>query len=531
MGRGWERFQLHVSSLVGLALLAGCRVAPIGGPPSSSPSQPLDLNIAAETAQSPPPPRPTTLREPPQAPLGQRLEVPPEIPGSSMPPFQLPAADPEHKAERDRLLKELFASVPELPPDPVPPTGHVWNLTDLQRQALANHPALRAAAAAVESARGAALQAGLPPNPVFGFEADTIGSGATGGQQGAKYEQLIKTAGKLRLAQAAALVDAVNAQVAYRRAEIDVATQIRSAYFSVLVAEESLRLTLALSRFAEAMFRVLVDQVKAGQAAPYEPIALRALAGQARVTLSQSQNHYQAAWRELAAAVGEPDLPVGRVAGFAAMGEPELAYDAIRERMLSGHTDLVSAANTVSKNRTNRTRARGQPIPYLAFKVVVQKDYTTPPFAACANVEIGVPIPIWDRNQGGIQQAESEIAKALEDIPRIKLDLLAKLADATERYQTNRQIVDTYLLHVLPDQVRAYRGIVQRSQNEPDRASFGDIVTAQQQLNTFLITYLAALQAQWQAAVDLGALGQLDDLYEFGAAKLGEADVGKAPKP
>src|SRR5262245_57671567 len=418
MGRGWERYQLHVSSLVGLALLAGCRVAPIGGPPSSSPSQPLDLNIATEAAQSPPPPRPTTLREPSQAPLGQRLEVPPEIPGSSIPPFQLPPADPQHKVERDRLLNDLFESVPELPPDPVPPTGHVWNLTDLQRQALANHPALRAAAAAVESARGAALQAGLPPNPVFGFEADTIGSGATAGQQGAKYEQLIKTAGKLRLAQAAALVDVINAQVAYRRAEIDVATQIRSAYFSVLVAEESLRLSHALSRFAEAMFRVQVDQQKAGQAAAYEPSALRALVGQARVTLSQAQNHYCAAWRQLAAAIGQPDLPIGRISGFAAMGEPELPYESIRERMLCVHTDLVSAANTVIKNRYLLQRAKVTPIPDVALKVVVQKDFTAPPFATCANVEVGVPIPVWDRNQGNIQQASADVSKAIEDIPR-----------------------------------------------------------------------------------------------------------------
>jgi cobalt-zinc-cadmium efflux system outer membrane protein len=511
--------------LLGLTAAGGCRVNPLSGPFSSLPSEPLDLNIVAKTSQSPPPPRPTALREPSGRSLPQRLDVPPEIPGSGILPFQLPPADPEHRVERDRILKELFESVPDLPNDPVPTTGPVLELSDLQREALANHPALRSAAAAVDSARGAAIQAGLPPNPVFGFEADTIGSGSTAGQQGAKYEQLIKTAGKLKLAQAAALVDVINAQVAYRRAEIDVATQIRSAYFSVLVAEESLRLTHALSRFAEAMFRVQVDQTKAGQAAAYEPIALRALVGQARVTLSQAQNHYAAAWRQLAAAIGQPDLPVGRIAGFAAMGEPELPYDAIRDRMLCVHTDLVTAANTVIRNRYLLTRAKNLPIPDVNLKVVVQKDFTTPPFATIANVEVGVPIPVWDRNQGGIQQASADVSKALEDIPRAKLDLLAKLADATERYQTNRQIVDTFLLHVLPDQVRAYRGIVQRSQQEPDRASFGDIVTAQQQLNTFLATYLQALQAQWQAAVDLAALGQLDDIYQFGPSKLGEADV------
>jgi outer membrane protein, heavy metal efflux system len=525
------RMSLLTWGLLGLAGSGGCRVAGLGGPYSSQPSEPLDLSIVAETAQSPPPPRPTALREPPGPTIHERLSVPPEIPGSNIAPFQLPPADPEHKVERDRLLKELFESVPGLPVDPVPSDGPLVELTDLQRRALACHPALRSAAAAVESARGAAIQAGLPPNPVFGFEADTIGSGSTAGQQGAKYEQLIKTAGKLKLAQAAALVDVVNAQVAYRRTEIDVATQIRSAYFGVLVAEESLRLAHALSRFAEAMFRVQVDQVRAGQAAAYEPIALRALVGQARVTLTQAQNHYYSAWRQLGAAIGQPDLPVGRVAGYAAMGEPELPYETIRDRMLCMHTDLVTAANSVIKARYNLTRAKITPIPDVALKVVVQKDFTTPPFATCANVEVGVPIPVWDRNQGGIQQASADVSKSLEDIPKIKLDLLTKLADATERYQNNRQIVDTYLLHVLPDQVRAYRGIVQRSQQEPDRASFGDIVTAQQQLNTFLATYLAALQAQWQAAVDLGALGQLDDLYEFGPAKLGEADVEVPAEP
>jgi cobalt-zinc-cadmium efflux system outer membrane protein len=199
--------------------------------------------------------------------------------------------------------------------------------------------------------------------------------------------------------------------------------------------------------------------------------------------------------------------------------------------MLNCHTDLISAANTVVKARYHLTLARVTPAPDVNLKLVVQKDYTTPPFATTANVEVGVPIPVWNRNQGGIHQAEAEVSKALNDIPRIRLDLLTKLADAYERYITGRQTVDTYLMRILPDQVRAYRGIVQRSQQEPDRASFGDIITAQQQLNSFLASYAAALQQQWQAAVDLAALAQLDDLYEFGAAVPGAADVGGRRSP
>ena len=392
------------------------------------------------------------------------------------------------------MLRQLYDTLGAIPDDPVPTSGARLELPGLQWEAAANHPAIRVATAAVESARGAALQAGLPPNPSFGFEGDSIAQGGTAGMLGGKIEQMIKTAGKLRLAQSAALIDVVNAEVALRRTQIDLATQVRSAYFGILVAEENLRLSHALSRFAEAMFRVQVDQVRAGQAAPFEPLTMRALTEQARVVLAQSRNRYQAAWRQLGAAVGRPDLQPTALAGFAAMGEPMLDYDAVRQRMLECHTDLVTAANTVNKTRYNLSLARVTPIPDVNLKLVVQKDHTTPPFATTTNVEIGLPIPVWDRNQGGIRQAEAEVSKAVEDIPRIRLDLLAKLADANERYLTNRQTVDTYLLRILPDQVRAYRGVVQRSQQEPDRATFGDIVTAQQQLNAYLTAYLAALR-------------------------------------
>ncbi|HEY1381056.1 MAG TPA: TolC family protein, partial [Gemmataceae bacterium] len=511
MGRRLARRLLP--GVVGLSL-AGCRLDTSAGP-GVPPLPPLDLTAAQEAAKAPPPPRPAEPKVPTPQPgrFGQRLEVPPEIPGANTPPLRLPPPDPARREERDRIIAELYANLPPLPRDPVPTEGPRVSLTDLQNRAMATHPTIRQAAAAVESARGNAIQVGLPPNPSFGFEADTIGSGGTAGQQGAKYEQLIKTAGKLRLAQAAALVDVVNAQVALRRAQIDLATNVRSGYFAVLVAEENLRLAHALGRFAEAMYRVQVDQVRGGQAAAYEPLTMRALAEQARLTLNQARNRYQAAWRQLAAAVGDPDLGPVPLAGSAFMEVPDLDYDAVRGRMLAQHTDLLTAANNVIKARYTLRSAQVTPIPDVSLKLVVQKDYTTPPFYTTANVEVGVPVPVWDRNQGGIKQAGADLARSIDDIPRARLDLLNRLADAAERYQSNRLIVDAYLKQILPDQVRAYRGVVQRSQQEPDRASFGDIVTAQQQLNTYITTYLTALQAQWQAVVDVAALAQLDDLY------------------
>jgi cobalt-zinc-cadmium efflux system outer membrane protein len=499
--RGW------LLPALGAATLAGCRTDPTFGP-HVPPLLPFDAGTAQIAAGQQPPARPAPQTATQTKPLGERLAVPPELPGADAPPAVVPRRDDTRENERNRVIAELFGNRSPLPPDPVPTSGPRLDLLGLERRAMELHPTIRQAVNAVESARGAALQAGLPPNPSFGFEADTVGSGGTAGQQGGKYEQLIKTAGKLKLAEQAALMDVVNAQVALRRAQVDLATQVRSAYFGVLVAEESLRLNHALSRFAEAIYDVQVDQLRSGQAAPYEPLALRALADQARLALTQAQNRYQAAWRQLAAAVGDANLGPAPLTGTATMPDPGFDYDSLKNRLLAQHTDLLTAANSIVRARYNLRLQEVTPIPDVSLKLVVQKDFTTPPFYTTANVEVGVPVPVWDRNQGAIRQARADLARAIDEVPRSRLDLLNRLADATERYQSNRAQVDGYLKRILPDQVRAYRGLVQQPKPE-----FGDILSAQQQLNAYLASYLAALQGQWQAVVDLAALAQLDDLY------------------
>ena len=170
------------------------------------------------------------------------------------------------------------------------------------------NPAIRQAMHDIEAARGAAIQAGLYPNPVFGYEADNINQGLTAGQQGAFIQQTIKTAGKLKLAQAAASVDVLNAELALKRTQIDIASQVRSNYFAVLVAYETFKSAYALATFTDEAYSIWTEQVFAQQAAPYEPLQLRVLSFQARGYLLQARNR-DAAWKQLAASLGTPAVP------------------------------------------------------------------------------------------------------------------------------------------------------------------------------------------------------------------------------
>ena len=122
-------------------------------------------------------------------------------------------------------------------------------------------------------------------------------------------------------------------------------------------------------------------------------------------------------------------------------------------------------------------------------------------------------MPLYNRNQGNIRRASARIARSVEDIAAVRNDLFARLAEAFGRYEASRVQAARYRETILPNFVRAYRGIVRRYQIEPDKVSFNDIVTVQLNLSTALQGYLTALTAQWQAVADVAGLAQLDELY------------------
>jgi cobalt-zinc-cadmium efflux system outer membrane protein len=453
------------------------------------------------------------------------LQVPPEIPGAGARLPDLPLYREETKAQRDKIIDGYYPVLPVLGPNPQPVpgrTGQPLTLADLQRLAVTNSPNIKQAVHDIQSARGALVQAGLHPNPTVGYESDNVNTALSAGYQGFFVDQVIKTAGKLTLAQDAALMDLLNHEVALRRAQSDLATKVRSGYFAVLVAQENMRVSYGLALLADRTYRAQIEILKLGRAAAYEPLQLQVLALQARVSLVAARNRYISAWKQLAADLGMTALPPTELAGQATMQIPLYAYDAVLAHVLSRHTDVITAQNALAKARTNLQLARVTPIPDVDARVVVQKDYTTPPNALTYGLQLSIPVPVWDRNQGNIFQAEAQVQRAEEEGHRVRDELSKTLADAYERYRTNFTQVDNYRRLILPAQVLAYQSLYIRHKSEPFTPAnplppplFGDVVTAQQTLAQTITTYLTALSSLWQAVTDVANVLQTDDLFQL----------------
>ena len=451
------------------------------------------------------------------APKQPLFEIPRELPGADAAPLNLPPIDPNESAEsRAAKINRLYRPLSSVRPAETLADQTEWNLAALQTLAWERNPAVQAAESRWEAARGAMIQAGLHPNPLVAYEADTVRTLGTRGYQGVQVTQQVVTGGKLGLAQSAAAMDFHNAGLDVQKVRADVATKVRDAYYDYLIAQERLRLQRALARFTDNIYRAHIEQAKGGQAAPFEPLQLRIFGVQARNAVMTAENDATAAWRRLASGLGDSERPTLRVVGDVTRSPSALNFEQARAFVLQYHTDLRSAQNLISQARLQTELELKKPrCPDLFVYSAIQHDYTGMPFNTTYNVQVGAPLPLFDRNQGNILRAQSTIAANDRAFATRQTELTARLADAISRYQTARQLSESYRDEVLPDQVRVYRGVYARYQQDREAVTFTDVVVAQQSLSTAVSNYTDALSNLWQAYVDLAGLLQLEDASQL----------------
>ena len=442
------------------------------------------------------------------------LTIPTAVPGSEAPLVTLPA----DRSERPAAVARLFPQLPPLPDEPVAqsgPGGRPYTLADFQRMAAENNPGLRQAASDVEAARGVMIQAGLYPNPNIGYGNNPDNNNTGSGVQGAFVEQLIKTGGKLTIAVAGARMAMIVADLALKQTRYALATTIRGDFYTLLVARETVRVNRGLAHFTDEIFRLQADLLGGGFAASHEPTALRSQAFIVRLAYRQAIANYIYAWKQLVADMGLRQLPLSAVEGQVDRLIPYYDYDEVLAYVLRNHTNVLTARANVDQARYGLKLARVTPVPDVDVTAWLFKEHMIQPFQNYFMVQLGIPFPIWDRNQGNIIAADAALIRAAEGPHAAEVTLTTNLATAYATYKNNLFAMDYYRRNILPDQVRYYRGVFERRRIDPN-AAFGDLVQAQQMLVADVTAYLGILGSLWTSVVGVADFLQTDDLYQLG---------------
>ena len=66
------------------------------------------------------------------------------------------------------------------------------------------------------------------------------------------------------------------------------------------------------------------------------------------------------------------------------------------------------------------------------------------------NTQIGIPLPVHNRNEGNIAAAQAEFCRASQDVRRTELSIESRLAEAIIEFESASAAVDQYHLEILP---------------------------------------------------------------------------------
>lgn len=321
-------------------------------------------------------------------------------------------------------------------------------LTEAEERAVATSPALAALAADVAAARWECVQAGLPPNPTVGYVANEIGNEGAAGQQGAFIGQQFIRGGKLRYAQAVA---AKEARLREQRLAVErrrVLTDVRTTYFETHLAQLEIDLATELvmlsRRGAETSRRLLA----AGEGRKTDLLQAEVESQRAEATRRQATVRRDAAWRQLAALTGLPPDAPARVEGNLRALVDQPPWEALAGTIAATSPEVAARVAAIERARCAVALERSQAVPDVTAQVAVQYDDGTDD--TITSVQLGLPLVLWNRNQGGIGRAQAELVAARRRLAMTEQTLERSLAEAYGRYERARTQAETLSAEVLP---------------------------------------------------------------------------------
>ncbi|WP_328516671.1 TolC family protein [Ralstonia pseudosolanacearum] len=371
-------------------------------------------------------------------------------------------------------------------------------------RALATHPALAAAGYAVRASEGAVDQASRLRNPEAAFLTEDVrrDRATMTAQLNIPLELGGKRAARAHAAELAR--DAAGQDAAVLAAELR--ADVTRAFFELSIAQERLRLAQASDALAAQAEAAAVRRVQAGKVSPVEQTKAAVARAGAAIELRDAQADLLVAQRALSAfwggavAVPEADGSAETLPAVPPEAHRVLAAATAAEPVALAATPRAQRARLEIEHRQALVNVeRSKRVPDVTLSVGAKRDS-----GANANmvvVGIAVPLPLFDRNQGSVLEAQRLADKATEDYRALQLEQAAVLSQDVARLEAARQAVRSLRQDVLPGAGRAYDAA--RIGFEAGKFNFLDVLDAQRTLFQARAQYLAALSRAHQAAAGI----------------------------
>jgi cobalt-zinc-cadmium efflux system outer membrane protein len=378
------------------------------------------------------------------------------------------------------------------------------------RQALAlaliHSPELRAFSWEVRASEARTLQASLSPNPEIEVAvAEVGGTGERSGFDGAETTialgQLVELAGKPTKRKQLASLDSKLAGWDYEAKRLDVLTDVAHAFVEVLAAQERLKLAEELVQLADEIVSVVTERVEAGKDSPLEKTKAQVALASAGIEEKRAHHRLASARGRLAATWGSLSPAFEQAAGKLDITFPIPSETELR-RLLAQNPDIARWAAELEGRQAalqlEKAKAVTDPTVFGGVQHFNDGDDTAVVFG------LSIPVPVFNRNQGRVLEAEHSLAKARNRQKAVEADIYAVLGNRYEALSSSHIEVAALKKEVLPGAQSAFDA-ASRGYRE-GKFDYLTVLDAQRTFFQARARYIESLAAYHKAKADVERL-------------------------
>lgn len=353
-----------------------------------------------------------------------------------------------------------------------------------------NNPELKTLRYEIDALGAAKIQSGLMPNPEFAVEAENIlGSkdfnGFDNSEITAVLSQDILLAGKISKRVKVAETNISLAEWDYETKRIEIITDIRKAFQQALAVQLLIEKNEELIKVSKEFVVNLQKRVDAGKISPAEVSRAKIILNSLRIDLNRLKSEYENYKSELLSLIYQPDLTIDELIGELEYPVDVPSYDSLLNQ-LTNNPKLKRYESEYDKQTAIVNLEESKAVPDLTISVGFKRlnDAKANTFLVGASI----PLLIFDRNQGAIQEAKIRVDQKKREYFSVKNRLTLQLNVLYKRLNTLIETADQLSSESIPEAEDAFQII--KEGNLVGRFAIIDVLDAERTLFELQNQYL-----------------------------------------
>ena len=287
----------------------------------------------------------------------------------------------------------------------------------------------------------------------------------------------------------------------YEIQRLNVLTEVAKAFVSALGTQRKVELAKETVRIAQEASGAASDRVAAGATSPVEQTRAQVALAAARNGLLRAEQGLHAAKIRLATTWGATDAQVPDLEGEL---DVDLPLPELRSliRRLAQNPELMRANVARMQHQAALDLAKSRRIPDLTVSAGYQRIEGDDANTFTGGVSL--PLPIFDRNQGGIREARANLRKSQWEQQAAETQVRTALATAHSALAAAVRQRGVFKSEILPGAQATFEAV--REGYRQGTFDYLDFLTAQQDLAETRVEYVNLLVALHEAAADVERL-------------------------